>query len=176
MSSAKGETGEAKTSDSETNKTNAASAPTHWLLVSSPANFETSRARGFDMAGMKSRHRKKAETVKAGDTVFFYLVGIKSIGGMAEVTGPYREDDTHVWTSNKPGEEYPFRFPIKPTAIIESPTDFVPVEDFVDALDYPKRWPRANWTLAFQGNVHKLNERDFALLASAIKDAAGVKA
>lgn len=152
------------------------SGPTHWLLVSSPENFEVSRARGFDIAGMKSRHRKKAETVKAGDTVFFYLVGIKSIGGMAEVTGPYFEDHDHIWDSRKEGEEYPFRFPIKPLVIITDPSEFVPVEDFVDALEYPKRWPRANWTLAFQGNVHKLNENDFNLLASAIKEAAqGIK-
>ena len=53
---------------------------THWLLVSSPENFEVSRARGFDIAGMKSRHRKKAETVAAGDTVLFYLVGLKAVG------------------------------------------------------------------------------------------------
>jgi hypothetical protein len=46
---------------------NAAAPPAaHWLLVSSPENFETSRARGFDLAGMKSRHRKKAESVREG--------------------------------------------------------------------------------------------------------------
>jgi hypothetical protein len=145
--------------------------PTHWLLVSSPENFEVSRARGFDIAGMKSRHRKKAETVKAGDTVFFYLTGIKAIGGFAEVTGLYYEDDSHVWDSRKDGEEYPFRFPIKPVAIVARPGDFVPVEDFVDALEYPRRWPRANWTLAFQGNVHKLSEHDFKILADAVKGA-----
>lgn len=149
-----------------------AQAPTHWLLVSSPANFETSRARGFDVAGMKSRHRKKAETVKAGDTVFFYLVGIKSIGGLAEVTGPSYTDEKHIWTSNRDGEEYPFRFPIKPTEVIADPADFVEVEQYLDVLEYPLRWPRANWTLAFQGNVHKLNEHDFAILAGAVRAAA----
>ena len=149
-----------------------ASAPTHWLLVSSPDNFETSRKRGFDIAGMKSRHRKKAETVKPGDTVFFYLVGVKAIGGLAEVTGTYFTDENHIWDSRKEAEEYPFRFPIKPLAIISAPADFVPVEDLVDALDYPKRWPRAHWTLAFQGNVHKLNEADFNILAGAVRDAA----
>jgi hypothetical protein len=52
--------------------------------------------------------------------------------------------------------------------------DFVPVEDYVDALEYPKRWPRANWTLAFQGNVHRLGEADYELLADAVRQAAGV--
>jgi hypothetical protein len=144
--------------------------------VSSPENFEVSRARGFDIAGMKSRHRKKAETVKAGDTILFYCVGIKAIAGLAEVTGPYFEDDSHIWDSRKTGEEYPFRFPIRPIAMISAKEDFVTVEDFIDALEYPKRWPRANWTLAFQGNVHKFSDEDHAILASAVKDAAkGIK-
>jgi predicted RNA-binding protein with PUA-like domain len=151
-------------------------SPTHWLLVSSPENFEVSRSRGFDIAGMKSRHRKKAETVKAGDTVLFYCVGIKAIAGLAEVTGPYFEDDTHIWDSRKTGEEYPFRFPIRPIAMIADREDFVTVEDLVDALEYPKRWPRANWTLAFQGNVHKFSDQDHTILASAVKEAAkGIK-
>ncbi len=86
---------------------------TNWLLVSSAENFETSRTRGFDIAGMKSRHRKKAERVAPGDRVLFYLTVVKSIGGAAEVTGPFFEDDEPIWESNKPGEIYPFRFPIK---------------------------------------------------------------
>lgn len=150
-------------------------APTHWLLVSSPENFEVSRARGFDIAGMKSRQRKKAETVKAGDTVFFYLTGIKAIGGLAEVTGPYYEDASHIWDSKKEGEMYPFRFPIKPIAIIKDPKDFVGVEELLDGLEYIKRWPRANWTLAFQGNVHRFGEQDYALIASAVRAAANAE-
>lgn len=160
---------------SENSKDTSAS-PTHWLLVSSPENFEVSRARGFDIAGMKSRHRRKAETVKAGDTVLFYCVGIKAIAGLATVTGPYFEDDSHIWDSRKTGEEYPFRFPIRPVAMIPTREDFVEVEDFIDALEYPKRWPRTNWTLAFQGNVHKFSEGDHAILADAVQEAAkGIK-
>src|ERR1700722_7576366 len=86
---------------------------TNWLLVSSAANFETSRARGFDIAGMKSPHRKKADRVAPAARGFFYRTVVKSIAGLAEVTGPFYEDYTHIWDSNKPGEEYPFRFPIK---------------------------------------------------------------
>jgi hypothetical protein len=145
--------------------------PNRWLLVSSPENFEVSRARGFDIAGMKSRHRKKAEQVAAGDTVLFYLVGLKAIGGLAEATGPYFEDEAHVWDSRKEDEEYPFRFPIRPHTIL-APAEFVPVEPLLDSLEYPRRWPRENWTLAFQGNVHRLGEADFAVLASALKEAA----
>lgn len=144
---------------------------THWLLVSSPENFEVSRSRGFDIAGMKSRHRKKAETVAPGDTVLFYLVGRKAIGGWAEVTGTYSEDSSHIWDSRKEGEEYPYRFPIQIKQALPS-EDFVEVEPLVDTLEYPKRWPRENWTLAFQGNVHKLSDHDHNLIVSAIAAAA----
>ena len=146
---------------------------THWLLVSSPDNFEVSRARGFDIAGMKGRHRKKAALVQEGDTVLFYLTGLKAIGGLARVTGPSFEDPNHIWTSNKVGEEYPFRFPICPEAILAGPSAFVRVEPLLDALEYPRRWPRENWTLAFQGNVHQLSDADHAILATAVREAAG---
>ena len=133
---------------------------TNWLLVSSADNFETSRARGFDIAGMKSRHRKKAERVKPGDRVLFYCTVVKSIGGVAQVTGSYFEDYVPIWESNKPGEVYPFRFPIK--IIKARPAgDYLPMGGLVHSLEYPKRWPAANWTLAFQGNVHVLSDTDF---------------
>ncbi len=137
---------------------------TNWLLVSSRENFETSRARGFDIAGMKSRHRKKAERVAPGDRVLFYLTVIKSIGGMAEVTGPVFEDDAHIWDSNKPHEEYPFRFPIHMVSARPA-GDYLPLTPLILALEYPKRWPAANWTLAFQGNVHVLSDADFDIIA-----------
>jgi hypothetical protein len=146
----------------------AASSPNRWLLVSSPENFEVSRSRGFDIAGMKSRQRKKAEAVQAGDTVFFYLTGMKAIAGLAEVTGTFYEDHSHIWDSKKAAEEYPFRFSINPVAIIPDPGDFVAVEVFIDELEYVQRWPRENWTLAFQGNVHRLSEPDYNLLAQAV--------
>ena len=141
---------------------------TNWLLVSAPENFETSRARGFDIAGMKSRHRKKAERVQPGDRVIYYMVGVKSDGGISEVTGTYYESDDHIWTSSKEGEEYPFRFPVKPLYIRDK-DDYIPMVDLVPILEYPKRWPVANWTLAFQGNVHVLNDSDYKIIEDAVR-------
>jgi hypothetical protein len=140
---------------------------TNWLLVSSAGNFETSRTRGFDIAGMKSRHRKKAERVQAGDRVLYYCTVVKSIGGVAEVTGPYFEDHTPIWESNRPGEVYPFRFPVQ---IIKArpPGEYLELEDLVPSLEYPKRWPAKNWTLAFQGNVHVFSDEDFDKIVSAL--------
>jgi hypothetical protein len=143
------------------------SSRTNWLLVSSAENFETSRGRGFDIAGMKSRHRKKAERVRPGDRVIYYLVGVKAVGGISEATGPYYESNEHIWTSNKEGEEYPFRFPVKPL-FIRNKEEYVPMVELVPLLVYPKRWPEAHWTLAFQGNVHVLSDDDYQVIEDAV--------
>lgn len=136
---------------------------THWLLVSSPDNFETSRERGFDIAGMKTRWRKAAAEVEVGDTVFFYLTGVKSIGGEAVVTGPAYEDYEKIWESTKPDEVYPHRFPIK-ISKARPKGEYLKVEDFLDQYEYARRWPVKNWTLAFQGNVHRLGDADYKLI------------
>lgn len=136
---------------------------THWLLVSSPENFETSRSRGFDIAGMKTRWRKAAGEVKPGDTVFFYTTKLKAIAGEAVVTGESFEDHEKIWESTKPGEVYPWRFPIQLVKARQA-GDFLPVESFIERYEYAKRWPVDHWTLAFQGNVHRLSEQDYKLI------------
>jgi hypothetical protein len=39
-------------------------------------------------------------------------------------------------------------------------------------MEYTKRWPAENWTLAFQGNVHELGDADADLVESAVRRAA----
>lgn len=136
---------------------------THWLLVSSQDNFETSRARGFDIAGMKTRRRKSALDVKPGDSVFYYLTKVKSIGGESVVTGEMYEDREVIWESTKPDEVYPWRFPVEIKKARDK-DDYLPVDSFIQQLEYAKRWPAENWTLAFQGNVHKLSDEDYELI------------
>ena len=92
--------------------------PTYWMLVSSLENFRLSRQHSFGVAGMKSRHRKKAERVRPGDRVLFYLTGVQAFGGIAEATSEYAEDHSPLWESKKKGEDYPFRFSIKPLVIL----------------------------------------------------------
>lgn len=142
---------------------------THWLLVSSPENFETSRSRGFDIAGMKSRWKKAASEVAPGDTVFFYLTGIKAIGGEAKVAALSFYDETKIWESTKPGEVYPYRFPIE-IVTARDKDKYLFVNDFIESYEYAKRWPAKNWTLAFQGNVHRLGEQDYQLIRKLLQN------
>ena len=145
---------------------------TNWLLVSSAENFEKNRELGFREAAMKSRHRRKWERIAAGDRVFFYLTGVKAIGGEARVTGAPFESHERIWGSaSKPNEDYPWRFPTEPVLTLE-PDRFVPAEPLAREMEYTKRWPAENWTLAFQGNVHEVSDADAALIEGALREAA----
>ena len=143
----------------------------HWIIVGSPGNVAKSRALGWTVQGIKSRHRKKAEQMHAGDTFVYYVTGAQAFAGIVEVTSDYWEDhDTPIWQSKDPkkaGEDYPFRVSIKPLLVLDEP-DWLPAIAVVPAMEFPKRWPIEHWHLAFQGNVHKISDADHAIIADAL--------
>jgi hypothetical protein len=150
------------------------SAPTYWIIVGSPDNFACTAEHGFTVQGLKSRHRKKAERMKPGDKIAYYLTGKKAFAGIATIESPYFESHERIWRSRDPkkeAEDYPFRVKITPDVIL-------PIDEAIDAepvarqMAYVAKWPEANWTLAFQGNVHQINEDDFRLIRAAIEAAA----
>ena len=141
----------------------AATPPNYWVIVGSKENYDISKARGFTIQGIKSRHQKKAALIQPGDYFIYYLTGLKVLGGIVRVCSPCIEDDTPIWTcSNKRKEErYPFRFKIEPYLIPVAESGFVEVTPLHGDIDYLKKWPEKNWTLGFQGNVHHWPESDF---------------
>lgn len=147
---------------------------TNWIIVGSPENFAATRELGFTVQGIKSRHRKKAETMTPGDRLIWYITGVKAFAGYATITSEFFEDHTPIWRSRDPkkdAEDYPFRVNIQPVITLGD-TDFVAAEPIARQMTYVSKWPAANWTLAFQGNVHKIDDRDFELIERAIRAAA----
>ncbi|MFM9105760.1 MAG: EVE domain-containing protein [Chloroflexota bacterium] len=147
----------------------------NWIIVGSPDNFERTAERGFTVQGIKSRHRKKAERMAPGDRMAWYITGQKAFAGTAEITSPYFEDHERIWTSGDPkkeAEDYPFRFRIKPDIVLGLDRA-TPAEPLARRMVYATKWPAANWTLAFQGNVHEVSEADFDLIRDEIAEAAG---
>ena len=74
------------------------------------------------MQGIKSRHRKKAEKMKPGDRIVWYLTGVKAFGGVATITSTYFEAHDRIWQSGDPKketEDYPFRFNISPDIVLD---------------------------------------------------------
>lgn len=140
----------------------------YWILVSSPDNLQATKDRDFTIQGMKSRHRKKAEQMKPGDKLIYYLTGKKMFAATATVTSEYFEGDDLIWTSNntkKTGEpeNYPFRVEIEPELVADE-ENWIDAEPVARQMTYARKWPAKNWTLAFQGNVHNVPEEDYELI------------
>lgn len=151
---------------------------TNWIIVGSPENFAATRARGFGVQGIKSRHRKKAEAMRPGDRLIWYITGVKAFAGYATIASDYFEDHTPIWKSKDPkkdAEDYPFRVKIALVIALE-PDEFVAAEPIARQMTYVSKWPAANWTLAFQGNVHKIDDADFTLIEDALRRASAVAA
>lgn len=140
--------------------------PAHWIIVGSPDNFRRMAALGFTLQGIKSRHRKKVERMRPGDKFVYYLTGLKAFGAIATVEAPYFESHEPIWTSADPkraAEGYPFRVPISPDLVLPEDAP-LPAEPVARRMAHVAKWPAANWTLAFQGNVHPIGEGDYRLI------------
>jgi len=147
--------------------------PTYWIVVGSPGNFARTAEHGFSVQGLKSRYRKKAERMKPGDKIVYYLTGLKAFGGIVTITSPYFESHEPIWQSSDPkkaAEDYPFRVEIAPEIVLPV-ADAIPAEPIARRMAYVAKWPAANWTLAFQGNVHEIGEDDYRVIRDAIASA-----
>jgi hypothetical protein len=139
------------------------------MLVTTPDNYGRTRARRFTVQGVKARHKRKAERIAPGDRVCWYLVGVAGFVATATVTSPAFEDRTPIWVSSSTGrpDPYPWRFRLA-RGLVRDPADAVPAASLADRLAFTRRWPRAHWRLAFQGNLHEIGRRDFAVIERAI--------
>ncbi len=145
----------------------------YWIVVGSPENFEATRRHGFTVQGFKSRHRKKAEQMKPGDKLVYYLTGEKAFAAIATVTSTSFEDHTPIWRSRDPkkqAEEYPWRVKIEPEIVLPE-GEHVLAEPVARQMQYTRKWPAEHWTLAFQGNLHRIDEGDFELIRKALLEA-----
>ncbi len=143
----------------------------YWIIVSGADNFAKSRELGFTVQGMKSRHRKKAEKMHAGDKIAYYITGKKMFAGTATITSDYFESHEPIWKSKDPkkdAEDYPFRVAIEPDLILDE-DHWIDAERLARQMEYASKWPAKNWTLAFQGNVHNVPQGDFDLIRAAIE-------
>ena len=140
-----------------------------WMVVQSSENFEISKERGFNLHGLRSRHRRRAQRMGPDDRVLFYVSGIRKWTATASITSKYFEDRTPVWKSyGQREEQYPCRVRMSLSIQLDE-------EDYVDALvlgprlEYVKRWPPERWYLAFQDALHLLPQRDFRLIEAEMK-------
>jgi len=139
----------------------------YWMIVSSPDNFRKTREHGFTIQGMKSRHRRRVESMRVGDRLLYYVTGRMGFAATVSVASPMYEDHTPIWRSARRDEDYPWRVHIRPDVVLDD-ADWVPAKDIAYRLDYVRKWPPEHWTLAFQGHIHMLNRNDFAIIEDAL--------
>ena len=137
------------------------------MVVTTPDNYRRTRAHRFAVQGVKSRHRSAAGRIGPGDRVCWYLAGIGGFVATATVTSPAFEDHRPIWVSTGREDPYPWRFKIA-RDVVREPAEAVPAASLSDRLAFTRRWPRAHWRLAFQGNLHEIGRRDFGVIERAI--------
>jgi EVE domain len=136
----------------------------HWMIVMSPENFEITRERGFDVVGLKSRHRKKAERMALGDRVLFYVTGSQVFPLTATVSSTFFEDHSPIWISSERRPDVaPWRVQIRSDVVLQW-YEYLDARQIAPRMLYVKRWAPEDWPLAFQGQIHLLSSQDFALI------------
>lgn len=148
----------------------------HWIVVGGKEIFEKTRELGFTKHGMKSTRRKMVQQIQPGDTLSFYISGMKQLAAMAKVKSEVFEERTRIWSSpKKPDELYPYRVEIEPMVILDE-EQWLDAEPYHDRFEWTQRWPKEHWTLAYQGNLHEITEADQKLLKRDLEKAAKVAA
>ena len=140
----------------------------YWMIVSSLENYRKTAERGFTLQGIKSRHRRRAEMMKAGDRLLFYVTGRMAFAATCTLGSGMFEEHTHVWRSARRDEDYPWRVRIRPDLVLQD-NEWLPAKELAYRLDYVRKWPPEHWTLAFQGHVHQLPQKDFKLIEDEIR-------
>ena len=149
---------------------------TDWIVVGGPDIFATTRELGFQRHGFKSTRRGMAAAMKPGDRMAFYITGRKQFAGAVEITSEMVEERDRVWTSaKKPDELYPYRVGIKPILVLDE-DQWIDAEPYHEKFSWTQKWPRANWTLAYQGNLRQIPSPDFEMLLADLKKASKAKA
>ena len=142
-----------------------------WMIVTSPENFELSAQRQFTLLGIKSRHRRKAERMRVGDLLVYYLIRQSVFAGACRIASTMFEEHERIWYApGKPDEDYPWRVNTEP--LVMPPPEGRPTADqLTERLTFVKKWPVEHWRLAFQGMVHDIPPADGRLILTALCDA-----
>ena len=140
----------------------------HWMFVESPKNFEVTREIGYTVFGVGPKYRRRAERMQPDDRVLFYVERVRKWTATAVIASRYFEVRTPVWAPTSRGDVYPYRVKLSPSIVLDE-------EEYIDALvlaprlEYVKRWPPEDWSLAFFDRLHLLPQRDFRLIEGEMK-------
>lgn len=141
----------------------------HWMIVTTPENFEITRELGLTLLGLKARHRKKAERMTVGDRILYYVSHLRIFPATATVTSGFFEEHRPIWHNDeRRPDAFPWRVNTRPEVALEE-HEYLDAHQIAPRLLYVKRWPPEDWPLAFQGQIHLLSSSDFSLVESEMR-------
>ena len=148
-------------------------AKNYWMVVMTPENFEITKDRGFDLYGMRRRHRRRAQRMEPDDVILIYVNGIRKWTAITQVTSRYFESDEPVWNAvgtadRGRGDSFPYRVKTQPFIVLED-KDYIDARAIAPTLEYVKRWVPEQWPLAFIETLHLLPQSDFRLIEGEMK-------
>ncbi len=142
-----------------------------WIVVGTAQNFETLRARNFDVAAFKTSRRKQSSDMAPGDRLVFYLTKVVQFGGIVEVCGEAYEDtsDIGMVSEGRASEDYPFRIETVPVLVPE-PDRYVDVREITDLLEKTRKLGPKKLGMAFRGNLHRISDEDYQQIERLIRE------
>ena len=90
-----------------------------YLVVTSPENWKKTADMGWKLLGLKSTRHNVATSLRKGDRLACYETGVKHFIAVITIDGDCYEDHTPIWGGKKAGEDYPYRYPIKPVVAVD---------------------------------------------------------
>jgi hypothetical protein len=147
----------------------------YWMLVINPENFRRTLEQGFTVQGIRSRHRRRAEAMREGDKVLYYITGRMAFAAICTLTSSLFEDHSLIWRAPRRDEDYPWRFKVRPDEVLDE-NEWLPARELAYRMEYVRKWPPEYWALAFVGHVHQLAQKDYKLVETELRRAHAVRA
>lgn len=139
-----------------------------YLVVTSPENWQKTAEMGWSVLGLKSTRRNVASSLHKGDRVACYETGVKRFIAVLEIDGDCYEDHTPIWGGKKAGEDYPYRYSVKPLVTVGD-GEAIDAVALSQHLEFPKKWG-THLSLAFQGNIKPIPAEDIERITGALRD------
>ena len=134
----------------------------YWIVVGGPEVFEKTARDGVHPPGLQKHPPGDGPESSARRHARLLHHRAQAVRRHRARHQPGRQKTARrIWTnSKKPDELYPYRVGIEP--VLELPQDtWLDAEPYHDRFAWTQKWPRANWTLAYQGNLHEVTEDRF---------------
>jgi len=134
----------------------------YWILIGDEVSWNALLKSGYWV--LKGVYKKRARKIRKGDKAVAYVKFFSAIFGAVEITSdPYYEETASVL-----GESigvYPIRFKIRPELFLKEPTSIRPL---IKRLDFVQN--KEKWYSYFQTSIRKIDEEDFELILSHLKE------